>query len=264
MKTLNKTIAEVEQNRAKIHAEWLKEVQAIADKFQVEIATGHLSDRWQASEPGKEAWVIEYDAEREDTPDNVRKALQALVELDEKTTPHGVGPSNMERFKPAPKLSEYEQQAEQFLTRNGIKFRATLSDSKPAPWESERSNYAQRIPTKASKERHHYRITLSRTISKPRPTSDPSCFKSDRVVFDFWGSIADAEAGNKTVTPYDVLACISSDANCPETFRDFCAEYGYSDDSLSAMQTFRRCSAFSKRLRAFFTPQELEELSEIN
>lgn len=148
--------------------------------------------------------------------------------------------------------TNYTEQAEQFLTRNGIKFRATLSDSKPAPF------------AKDGKWGHHYRVTLSRKISKPRPTSDPSCFKPDRMVFDFWGSMRDYDHGNKTVTPYDVLACISSDVNCPKTFRDFCAEYGYSDDSLSAMQTFRRCSAFAKRLQAFFTAQELEELSEIN
>jgi type II secretory pathway component GspD/PulD (secretin) len=70
--------------------------------------------------------------------------------------------------------------------------------------------------------------------------------------------------GIKTVRPYDVLAGISGDAYTPETFADFCAEYGYESDSIKALQTFRRCSAFAKRLRAFFTEAELEQLQEIN
>jgi hypothetical protein len=61
-----------------------------------------------------------------------------------------------------------------------------------------------------------------------------------------------------------VLACISGDAYTPETFADFCAEYGYESDSIKSLQTFRRCSAFAKRLRAFFTGAELEQLQEIN
>lgn len=131
--------------------------------------------------------------------------------------------------------SIYDTQAETFIAKNGIKFRATLSDSKSPAWEGPHG--------------HHYRVTLSRSGSS--------------LTFDFWGSKADADKGEKTVSPYDVLACISGDAFCPETFKDFCAEYGYEEDSIKALQTFRRCSRFTSRLRDFFTPSELEELSEI-
>lgn len=136
-------------------------------------------------------------------------------------------------------VSEYDQQAESFLAKFGIKFRATLSDSKPAPWRDGKG-----------REGHHYRITLSKGAQ-------------GHVVFDFWGSIADTESGKTELSAYDVLACISSDVNCPETFEDFCSEYGESADSIKALQTFRRASAFGKRLRAFFTPEEIEALSEI-
>lgn len=67
-----------------------------------------------------------------------------------------------------------------------------------------------------------------------------------------------------TVTPYNVLACVSGDVNCPSIFEDFCAEYTYNTDSIKAKQMFRRCSAFAKRLNEFFTAQEIEELQEIN
>lgn len=83
------------------------------------------------------------------------------------------------------------------------------------------------------------------------------------MAFDFWGSIADAEKCETVVSAYDVLACISGDVNCPDTFKDFCAEFGDDEDSIKALQTFRRCSAFAKRLRAFFTDGEIEQLQEI-
>ena len=164
--------------------------------------------------------------------------------------------------------SEYDDfQAGRFLTSNGIKFRATLSDTKTPAWSDN------------GKHGHHYRVTLSRkhelrecpacgpminwTCPKcVRPTY--SARKPARLTFDFWSSIADAEKGIQTVRPYSVLACISGDAYTPETFADFCGEYGYEQDSIKALQTFRRCSAFAKRLRAFFTEAELEQLQEIN
>lgn len=198
--------------------------------------------------------------------------------------------------------TEYDQQAEHFLSSNGIKFRATLSDSKTPAWDGytptkpcphcikssgivkreyplghPQTVYEQqmgqnkpiythcevckrtgKVPDlEAHKHGHHYRVTLSGDVRKyVKPAKR-------KLVFDFWGSIKDAEKGIQTVKPYDVLACISSDVHTPETFKDWCSEFGDSPDSIKALQTFRRCSAFAKRLRAFFTEAELEQLSEI-
>ena len=165
--------------------------------------------------------------------------VRAWAEQDREAMPrtvHDLTPGDV--FTVPEKVNEYDQQAEHFLTSNGVKFRATLSDTKAPAWSD------------GGKHGHHYRVMLS----KP----------AKRLVFDFWSSIADAEKGIKTVTPYDVLACISGDAYTPETFADFCGEFGYETDSIKALQTFRRCNAFAKRLRAFFTAAELEQLQEIN
>ena len=149
--------------------------------------------------------------------------------------------------------TDYEKQAQDFLTKHGIKFRATLSDSKVAPWTpiSDRLN-GNTTP-------HHYRVTLSRQPFYYLKGTKP---QQSRLAFDFWGSIADAKKG-KHPSAYDVLACISGDVHCAETFADFCSEFGEDEDSIKALQTFRRCSAFAKRLRAFFTAQEIDDLSEI-
>jgi hypothetical protein len=150
-------------------------------------------------------------------------------------------------------LNSYEKQAQDFLQKHRIKFRATLSDSKTPAWAD------------GDKHGHHYRVTLS----KERPTYRlyeeiaEQAKPVYRITFDFWGSIADAEVGKTDVGAYDVLACISGDANCPETFADFCGEFGYESDSIKALQTFRRVSSFAKRLQAFFTAQEIEELCQI-
>lgn len=153
--------------------------------------------------------------------------------------------------------TNYQQQAQSFLDKFGIKFRATLSDTKVAPWRAD--DEAQGV----HKSGHHFRVTLSKARPAYRLYEEIAKGQTYRIVFDFWSSIADAEAGIKTVTPYDVLACISSDTSCPETFKDFCGEFGYEADSIKALQTFRRCSAFAKRLREFFTQEEIEALQEI-
>jgi hypothetical protein len=162
--------------------------------------------------------------------------VRAWAEQDHKTSPSTV----------PEKSNKYDTQAEQFLTSNGIKFRATLSNTKTPAWGND------------GKHGHHYRVTLYSVCTPDRGNHD-----TRRLTFDFWSSISDQIKGIKTVRPYDVLACVSGDAYCPETFEDFCADYGYDSDSIKALQTFRRCSAFSKRLRAFFTAEELKQLQEI-
>lgn len=141
--------------------------------------------------------------------------------------------------RPAP-YNEYDVQANRFLESNGLRLRITLSDSKTPQWDGE----------KASEPRHHYRVTLTR-IGKP-----------GRVTFDFFGSIADC-AANRPARPYDVLSCVSSESSCPETFKDFCDDFGGDTDSIQSLQTFRRADSFARRLRAFLSADELNQLREI-
>lgn len=144
--------------------------------------------------------------------------------------------------------SQYDKQAADFLTKNGVKIRITLSDSKTLAWSED------------GKHGHHYRVTLSKSgKSKPYPAKMGI---GARLTFDFWDSISAMEKGEDP-SAYDVLACISSDSYCADSFADFCSEMGESEDSIKALQTFRRCSAFAKRLRAFFSESELAQLQEI-
>jgi hypothetical protein len=132
--------------------------------------------------------------------------------------------------------NEYTKQAEDFLNRNNLEMRITLSDSKTAPWEPAG---------------HHYRVTVFKRVMN----------LGQRITFDFWGSINDMRQGIDP-SSYDVLACISGDVNCPSSFKDFCNEYGY-DNDIKALQTYRRLDKFANRLRKFLTGEEIEQLQEI-
>ena len=159
------------------------------------------------------------------------------------------------RAKVSPAVNEYDAQAEKFLADHGLKFRATLADSKPAPW-GDASDH------RTGGYRPHFRIT----ISKGKPcTADytGNIRAAARLTFDFWGSINDGQKPQPVATAYDALACISSDITTPDSFADFCAEFGENEDSRKALQLYRRCDRFAKRLRVFFTADEIEALQEI-
>lgn len=147
----------------------------------------------------------------------------------------------------AESVNPYHAKANAFLEKHGIKFRATLSNTKAAPWEGEHET--------PGFYRNHYRVTLSKHYKTKG-------IYPARLVFDFWGSQNDARA-NRHPVAYDVLACISGEAHCAATFKEFCSEFGYDEDSRSAYSTFKRCSTFARRLRAFFTEEELKGLAEI-
>jgi hypothetical protein len=137
--------------------------------------------------------------------------------------------------------SEYQVQAQKFLDQFGLKFRATFRGDRCPPWCGEDGH--------GCIHGDRYRVTISRKTG-------------GRVSFDFWNSQKDMQEG-KSPTACDALACISSDATCPDNFEDFCAEYGYETDSRKAETLFRRVSKFAARLQAFFTSDELEALAEI-
>ena len=73
----------------------------------------------------------------------------------------------------------------------------------------------------------------------------------------FGQSIAERD---KTPSAYDILACLDY---WEGDFGDFCAEYGYSDDSINARNTYNAVIKQSNGLKELFTFDELEKLGEI-
>lgn len=70
-----------------------------------------------------------------------------------------------------------------------------------------------------------------------------------------------AKKENAKPTAYDVLACLTKH-DCG-SFDDFCAEYGYSNDSIRALKTYLACGDEYSNLRRIFTSEQIEELRSI-
>jgi hypothetical protein len=158
------------------------------------------------------------------------------------------------------KESEYDEQAEGFLTRFGLTFKPTLKGDRCPPWDDGKHIHG-----------HRYRVTIKRGKDSPCICDDENRSPSEcsrhsggkSLSFDFWNSLNDVQT-RRGLTAYSVLAALSSDAYCPDNFEDFCSEYGYEQDSRKAFSTFKRASRFSDQIKAFFTEDELEALSEIS
>lgn len=132
-------------------------------------------------------------------------------------------------------MSEYTEKAENFLKRHQLKFRATYLEYGP-------------YFLGESESRNIYRLTVS---GKGR----------GRYSTRFGQSINDSLANVKP-TAYDLLCCLTK--YDPGTFDDFCSEYGYDEDSRSALKIYKLVLTDWRKVQKFFTDTELEELQEIN
>lgn len=66
---------------------------------------------------------------------------------------------------------------------------------------------------------------------------------------------------NAIPTEYDILACVEKYGY--DSFSDFCAEFGYNTDSISARETFLACGEEYAGLRRIFTEEQMEKMREI-
>lgn len=62
-------------------------------------------------------------------------------------------------------------------------------------------------------------------------------------------------------TKYDVLSCLTT--YDPGTFENFCLEFGYDNDSISALRTYNAVVSEWDNVSMLFTEEELEKLREI-
>ena len=63
-------------------------------------------------------------------------------------------------------------------------------------------------------------------------------------------------------TPYAILACLTKYGH--DTFDEFCAEYGYDNDSIRALKTYIACSEEYNKVLRVFTTAQIKALREIN
>lgn len=183
-----------------------------------------------------------------------------------------------------PEGSEYTEHAEDFLALAGLEFRAVLvgSDCPPFCEDAAKEIDMDKVdvyPRRTHIHGKHYRCTISR---KGR----------GHVAFDFWNSYADEEYNTlgsesyrhgetifkygkrlrdgwqvkdrklRTVSAYDLLACITK--YDPSTFENFCADFGYDEDSRKAEATYQAVCKEWQKVQKFFSAEELELIQEIS
>lgn len=153
-------------------------------------------------------------------------------------------------------MNEYIKQATEFLQKTHAKMKI------------EYVGLAVNKEWKEKEKRCLYEITLT----SPRGS----------MTFDFWDSIRNTEirtmpfdaynvqankelaAKKKAAVPsaYDVLACLQK--YDPGTFEDFCSDCGYDEDSRAAERIYFAVQKEYTQLARLFTPEQMEELAEID
>ena len=81
-----------------------------------------------------------------------------------------------------------------------------------------------------------------------------------------WDAMRKKHFNDKVKKPKiaDVLYSLFSDARAAElNFVDWCAEYGYSDDSISAFNTYKQCLDIGVHLRKHFSPDQRAKIETI-
>ena len=104
---------------------------------------------------------------------------------------------------------------------------ATYRGDKPAKWDGRNHN--------------NHTVTVRNTET------------GKKTSFDFWASLADPELSSE----YDIINafyCFVSDAIAGEmTFEDFCSDFGYDNDSMTAYKTWKACKRSAAKLSRITT-----------
>ncbi len=124
----------------------------------------------------------------------------------------------------------YQQQANEFATATGTKLKINSS------------KYGKHF-TDDKESRYIFNCTLTRNGKK--------------FTLNFGQSIA---AEDTPPSMYDILACLTK--YDPESFKFFCSEYGYNEDSIKALKTYKAVQREFKGVNRLFA-DVLEQLQEI-
>lgn len=169
-------------------------------------------------------------------------------------------------------MNEYLAQAKQFLTDCNatmeIKF---VGKEIPAHWKDEtkpHNKYQFTITTPKGSYTSYFwdslyntelsEMNIQRYAEKKYKIHwyDVSAFEKGKAIREL-----DALKAEAIPNEYDVLACLEKYSY--DSFSDFCAEFGYSTDSISARETFLACGEEYAGLSRIFTEEQMEKMREI-
>lgn len=168
-------------------------------------------------------------------------------------------------------MNEYQAQAKQFLTDCNATMEIKYLCKTTTPWDGDNMHncYWFTITTPKGKYSSKFYDSLHNTeISNmslaeygrkfhKRNPNDATFYEQNK-----WRKELIALKAEAKPTEYDILACVEKYGY--DSFSDFCAEFGYSTDSISARETFLACGEEYAGIRRIFTKEQMEKLREIN
>jgi len=185
------------------------------------------------------------------------------------------------------KMSPYERQAEEFLEKHGIMFRVEFVGSDcPQFCEDKAKNKDMDklnvFPRKTHIHGKQYRCFLTKHNKESVSFDFCNSYRDEEENFFNFGRPDNPDAqywdkyriggkypnGPKNLrrkknvpTAYDLLACLTK--SNPGTFAEFCAEYGYDEDSPKAESTYHAVVKEWHKVQTFFSSEELNLLQEV-
>ena len=122
------------------------------------------------------------------------------------------------------------------LFNNGVRVSAIYVGKKKAPWFSVCYNY------------YHHRVTVT--------------YKKRSFTFDFWVSIDNPEMRTRDDLS-TALWCFLTDAIAGmDDFYDFCSNFGYDHDSITAHKAWKACQMADKKAKRVFYDKDIFKLAE--
>jgi hypothetical protein len=176
--------------------------------------------------------------------------------------------------------TDYDKQAAEFIAATGLKITKAYQGHRPY-FPDDKEQRAVWSITFERDGRKSYTFTFGQSITDSYTIYDERAYPRKLKQWP-WGintkwpkSYAEALAsGNGKVgdrytirqvktepSDYSVLTAI--ERITPETFEEFCGEYGFDTDSRAALDTFLKVQEQAAAIARLFTPDELERLAEM-
>ena len=132
-------------------------------------------------------------------------------------------------------MTDYNKQATDFLTATGTSYTAKFKGSLHPAWDKDKLHDS--FTCTLQNKQHKYRFTFYQSIAESTGT------------------------GSKLPRAYDVLSTLQKYE--VGSFNDFCDDFGYDSDSRTAFKTYKAVMKEWKNVELLFTPEQLEQLQEI-
>lgn len=171
-------------------------------------------------------------------------------------------------------ISNYEQQAIDFLNATGTTFKAEYVKTGKYFDDDKEQRDIYEITLQRGKREYKFKFGNSINNSGEFILFDArlkaefgrafiSKKELDKLKLGFHDKAAYTQQNKnfKVPTAYDVLASLTN--NDPGTFEDFCSNYGYDTDSRKAEKTYKAVLDEWKNVQALFNDEEIEQLQEM-